>query len=286
MRRVDEDPNEKWVKAGLYGPPGSGKTDFGVSAPKPLILLSERQGLRSIKAAAARRGVPVPTVLAMDNLQDYRDVLRALHGPKDQPFRIVTGRGEVAHEGEWPETVVLDSLTDACELVEAEVRKESPPEKAKDGLERWTERHWSALRDRCERLIRSFRDAPVHVLFLALQDDRTVGEGEEAARQVGPSLPMRALPGVLAASVNVVGITSRAFRDRGEDGQREIAYEIRTVGPSFYLLKPFRPLLDLETSDFASWVQRIASAESPQTKEPKKSEKAEKKTEKKDEVAR
>lgn len=265
MRRVDEDPTEKWVKAAIYGPPGTGKSDFGTSAPKPLILLSERQGIRTVRAAAARRGLPMPVVLAVESLQDLRDVLRALHGPRDKAFRVMSGT-EVAYEGEWPESVVLDSLTDACELVEAEIRKESPPEKAKDGLERWTERHWAALRDRCERLIRSFRDVPAHVVFLALQDDRTVGEGEEAARVVQPLLPMRALPSVLSAAVNVVGVTSRAIRDRGEDGQRQIAYEIRTVGPSHYMLKPYRPLRDLEEPDFAAWVERIHGAETQVTK--------------------
>lgn len=276
MKRVDEDPTEKWVKAAVYGPPGTGKSDFGTSAPRPLILLSERQGIRTIRSAAARRGLPMPIVLAVETLQDLRDVLRALHGPRDRPFRVLSGT-EVAYEGEWPESVVIDSLTDVCELVEAEIRKESPPEKAKDGLEKWTERHWAALRDRCEKLIRAFRDVPAHVVFLCLQDDRMVGEGEEAARQVQPALPMRALPSVLSAAVNVVGVTSRAIRDRGEDGQRQIAYEVRTVGPSHYLLKPYRPLRDLEEPDFSSWVARIQSAEQPASVKPVSQQKQAKK---------
>lgn len=269
MRRIDDDTTgESFVKAAIYGPPGTGKTDFGVSAPKPLILLSERQGLATVRSASVRRGVPVPPTFWMESLEDYRDVVRALHGPKTSPFRVTRkGKGgevEVAYEGAWPETVVLDSLTDACELVEAEVRREAPPEKAKDGLERWTERHWAALRDRSEKLIRAFRDAPVHVLFLALQDDRTIGEGDEASRVVQPALPMRALPSFLASCVNVVGITSRKIEDRGDDGQRRVVYEVRTVAASHYMLKPYRPLRDLEEPDFASWVSRVREAQTIQ----------------------
>lgn len=264
MRRIDEEPSEAFLKAAIYGPPGTGKTDFSVSAPRPLILLSERQGMATVRAAAKRRGVPMPAVLYMERLEDYRDVLRALHGPRDAAFRVTSkganGERATVYEGAWPETVVLDSLSDACELVEAEIRNEAPPEKAKDGLEKWTERHWSALRDRCEKLIRAFRDAPLHVLFLALQDDRMVGEGEEASRQVNPALPMRALPGVLCASVNVVGITSRRIDDRGEDGQRNIVHEVRTVAPGHYMVKPFRPLRDVETPDFSSWVERVRAS--------------------------
>lgn len=274
MKRLDDDnTNESWLKAAVYGAPGTGKTDFAVSAPKPLILLSERQGLATVRSAAVRRGVPVPPVLFMEELRDYRDVLRALHGAKDQPFRVVQrmengGEPVVVFEGDWPETVVIDSITDACELVEAEVRREAPPEKAKDGLEKWTERHWAAFRDRCEKLIRSFRNVPTHVLFLALQDDRVVGEGEEANRIINPMLPMRALPGFLCSCVNVVGITSRRIEDRGEDNQRRIVHEIRTIAPSHYMLKPFRPLRDIEEPDFTSWVDRVravhAQTSSPQ----------------------
>lgn len=278
MKRIDSDSDsESYLKAAVYGPPGTGKTDIGVSAPKPLILLSERQGLATVRSASVRRGVPLPPTLFMETLEDYRDVVRALHGPRTQPFRITAKRGSetaTVYEGSWPETVVIDSLTDACELVEAEVRREAPPEKAKDGLERWTERHWAALRDRSEKLIRAFRDVPTHVVFLALQDDRVVGEGDEASRVVQPALPMRALPSFLASCVNVVGITSRRIEDRGEDGQRQVVYEVRTVAASHYMLKPYRPLRDLEEPDFASWVRRVREAHSGSispTSTPKKS---------------
>lgn len=252
--------DESWVKAAIYGQPGTGKTSFGVTAPDPLFLLSERQGMTHIKKAARRLGIPMPNVLLMTSLEDYRAVIRAFHAPASDPFRVVDKKtGKVIFErATRPSTAVVDSLTDACRLVDEEVKKDSPPRKASDGLDTVTERHWAALRDRCEKLIRSFRDLPAHVLFLCLADDRTVGEGDQQERRVGPALPMRALPGVLCAAVNVVGITTRELaKERAENGDRKIVHAVRTVGPDHFMLKPCRPLRDVENTDFNDWIRRI-----------------------------
>lgn len=264
VKRIDQDPEEQFVKVAIYGVGGTGKTSFGVTAPGALFLLSERQGLPHIRSAAQRLGRPVPPVLFMDNLGDYRMVLRALIAgavDKTAPFRVVDDKGTCFHEGPYPETVVVDSLTDACSLVRDEVYREAPPQKASDGLEKVTERHWAALRDRCEKLIRAFRNVPCHVIFLCGLDDKTTGEGDQQERFVSPSMPMRALPGFLCHSVNTMGVTTREVKaTRDGEGNRDIDYGIRTTGPSFYLLKPYRPLKDQEVPDFASWVERLQAA--------------------------
>jgi len=249
------------LKALVYGRPGTGKTNFGVSAPRPLILLSEGHAAPHVRAAAIRMGRPVPNVLFMEEANDYRDVLRALHGSKDKPFVVRTGpkdaRETVLELEEWPETVVLDSVTDAMQVLIDEIRLQSPPKEGKDGLPVDSERFWGALTDRATGLIRAFRDAPLNVLFLALLDDRMVGEGDEATRWVGPSMPMRKLPGALQAAVNVVGITYRTrLPELDENGDRMLQYGILTTGPDFMELKPCAPLRDRESTDFADWVRR------------------------------
>lgn len=254
------DSAEAYVKAAIYGQPGTGKTSMGVTAPDPLFLLSERQGYTHIKKAARRLGIAVPDVLMMKSLDDYRAVVRAFHGVRTEPFKVVeTKTGKVLFErATWPQTLVVDSLTDACKLVDDEVKRDSPPRKASDGLDNVTERHWAALRDRCEKLIRTIRDLPVHVMFLCLADDRTVGEGDATERKVTPQLPMRALPGFLCSAVNVVGITTREItKERDENGDRKIIHAVRTVGPEAFMLKPCRPLRDVEAPNFSSWVRRI-----------------------------
>lgn len=262
MQRLDQDEGPQWFAAAVYGRSGSGKTSLGVTAPKPLILLSERQGLLHVKQAAKRRGVPVPPVLFLEHLEDCRAVLRALRGPKDQPLRIfeVLGRGPDAQrnllmELEWPETVVLDSLTDILRLVVEEIREQSPPRQGKDGLPVDSERYWNVLGDRCQNLILGFRDAPVNKLFLCAEDDRFEGEGDDRRRQMGPSLPMRKLPAVLSGAVN---LTAYAYRREVRENQSvKVSYGVMTSGPEYMLLKPCAPLRVAEVPDFTYWVRAV-----------------------------
>lgn len=263
MRTVNINEDDHRLKALVYGRPGTGKTTFGVSAPRPLILASEKQAIPHIKRAASIHGVAAPMVLLIDSVDDYRHIVRALHGDKSKPFRVVDREGAVLFESPvWPETVVLDSLTDACDLIVAEIRKQAPPQLGTDGLPVDSQRFWNVLKDRSKALIKAFRDAPVHVLFLALLDDKEVGEGKSKSRRVMPQLPMRTLPGIVQAAVNVVGVTYRQqTEDIGADGDRVMEWGILTNGPSHYELKPFPPLRDRETTDFADWVKRLLAAD-------------------------
>jgi hypothetical protein len=260
------------LKALIYGRPGTGKTTFAVSAPKPLILLSERQALTNIRHAIKRTGAKDVQVLVMESLEDYRSVLRTLYAAtanpslKSGPFVVRAQDGvELYRSDIWPETIAIDSLTDATKFVEDEINREAPPRKGKDGLDVVAERYWQALFDRCSKVIRAFRDVDFHVLYLCLEDDRVQGEGDEAERQVTPQLPMRKLPGVVSAAVNVVGIMTRGIRKApAAEGEApkdaEIVYVVRTVGPQHFMLKPYRPLADVEEADFTSWVRRINAA--------------------------
>jgi hypothetical protein len=233
-----------------------------------------------VRQAAARIGRKPVGVLYMGSIADYRHVLRTLQrGTVDPslrtgPFVVKGEAGEVLFESPtWPESIVLDSVTDACRLIDAQILLESPPKLGKDNLPVNSERYWSVLKDRCEKLIRGFRDIDFHVLYLCLEDDRTIGEGDEAERKVGPALPMRALPDTIAAAVNVVGVMTRRIRQGRGDGEArseaEIDHVVRTVGPQWFLLKPYRPLADVEAPDFTSWVERVRGAIDGTMPEPK-----------------
>jgi hypothetical protein len=269
MQQIDLTEEAHYFKALIYGKPGTGKTSFGCTAPKPLILLSERQGVVHIKAAAKRLKLTTPPqVMFMESIEDYRHVGNALTmATKDPtlrngPFIVKDAGGKVIYQHiEWPQTVVFDSFTDACKLIEDDINRISPPRIGKDGLPVPSERYWSALKDRIEKLIRFYRDVDFHLLFLCLEDDRTVGEGDEAHRVCGPQVPMRALPGALAASVNVVGIMERVILTAQGDAAK-IGFGVRTIGPGYCLLKPFRPLEDLEKPNFSAWLAKIAGTQS------------------------
>jgi hypothetical protein len=156
--------------------------------------------------------------------------------------------------------VVLDSLTDACDLVSQEIREQSPPKMGKDGLPVDSERYWNVLADRASKLIRAFRDLPLNVVFLCLLDERVNkdDQGVELSRWVGPQLPMRKMPNVVQAAVNVVGVTyRRRAKVAAKSGTRAMEYGIATSGPDWMQLKPFPPLREYEVTDFASWCKRI-----------------------------
>jgi hypothetical protein len=261
MKTVNFDDNTAvWLKALIYGESGSGKTNFGVSAPNPLILLSERQAVANVRDAAKRMGRPRPHTLVMESLDDYRHVLKALHGDQAKPFVVLDNEGAKILELEvWPDTIVLDSITDIADMVSKEIREQSPQKTGKDGLPVDSERYWNVLSDRTAKLVRAFRDVPRHVLFLALLADKEIGEGDEKSRWVGPQMPMKALPNVLMAAVNVVGITyrRRSVTADPKTKQRPMVYGIATTGPDHMKVKPYPPLRDSEVTDFASWVKRI-----------------------------
>ena len=276
MQRLDTSSESPWVSAVVYGRSGAGKSSLGVTAPKPLILLSEAQGMLAIRQAAKRLGVPVPPVIFLETLEDCRNVLRALRGPKTEPFRVLEVVGYDPETGqalrddtgavkrrvvfelpaaEWPETVVLDTTTDMMRLVEQEIREQSPPKQGRDGLPVDSERFWNVLGDRCKNVLYGFRDAPLHKLFLCQEDDRDIGEGDEKRRNLGPAMPMRKLPALLSGCGN---LTAYAYRREVRENQNvRVVYGVMTTGPEYMMLKPCAPLRPAERADFSFWVKAI-----------------------------
>lgn len=260
MRLVKEDEikNAK-IKALVYGRPGTGKTNFGASGKRPLVLLSEGQAVANVRDAARRMKRPCPAILVMDTIDDYRHVLKALHGDRSKPFVVSGDNGAVLLQMDvWPDEVVIDSITDVMDKIVAEIREQSPPKEGKDGLPVDSERFWNVLGDRGAKFIRAFRDVDLHVVFLALYAEREVGEDDNKVTVVGPQMPMRKLDSALMAAVNVVGVT---YRKRNTDAktreEQPFVYGIATIGPDNMALKPYPPLRNFEVTDFSSWIARI-----------------------------
>lgn len=243
------------VKACIYGPSGTGKTSLGVTAPKPLILLSEAQGHLHIKQAAQRMKIEEPPTLFMESLNDYRCVLKALHSDRSKPFVVKEPGGDVMYQGDWPETVVLDSLTDAGRLIVSEIRATAKPKIGDDGLPVDGMRFWNVLQDRMQNLILAFRNAPAHVLFLCLADDRMTGPDNAQVRSVTPDLPMRKLSNFVAAACNVMGFSYRSESQKG--GKARLGFGVLLTGGEHFLLKNCAPLRSKERANFSSFVNAI-----------------------------
>lgn len=251
----------------VYGPSGTGKTSLGVSAPDPVILLSERQGYESVKSAAKRLNKPIPPTFWIQNRDALSTAIKVLRRgntetlanlcdallPKSEVEKAVTSLPY-----RKPQTVVIDSVTEMFNLISDDIDTTAPPKLAKDGLPERTMRYWTVLGDRAHGFIRAARDLPFHVVMLALQEDKETGEGDEKARIVQPMTPMRKIPAMLSSAVNAVGV-SEVVRKRATGKQMEMKWQVKFASPSWMLTKPLRPLQDVETPDITDWFNRLAA---------------------------
>lgn len=261
MQRLDNQPPGEgdYLKALVYGNTGTGKTTVGVTCPSPLIVLSEAQGMRSIRSAAARTGVPMPQVVLVETEQDIYDVSKGLAGPRDRPMVI---QGE---EYEWPHTVVLDSMTDIVEGIFLDAVAKSLP-KDDHGEAADSRKMYGLLGKRIGNMLRFYRDLPMHVLFLCQAYDELVGDGNDSKRVIKPQLPGK-LSKKICQATNLVGYSRRAYTGMGDDAQREIGWTVMTAGPDYMELKTCRPLRDKEEPDFSDWCMRLAADVAPAAQE-------------------
>lgn len=279
----------------IFGPSGVGKTTLGVTAPDPVILLAERQGFESVRDAAARLGKPVPPTFWVRTRDDVAKCVAAFQSevfPLAVLARWFGGESELK-DGEslsaeqetaiaeavaalpytQPKTIVCDSVTEMFQQVWDHILTQAPAKIAKDGLPDTNMRHWGAMKERCAAFIRSFRDLPYHVIFLALEDDKETGDDDARQRVVGPATPMRTIPGMLAAACNAVGQaqirTVRQADEKAPDGVRnDLVRYVRFFAPSYVLTKPHERLAADEQPDVSKWFAQMEGGDDAPAPEP------------------
>lgn len=256
----------QFVNVLITGDSGSGKTSFAASAPKSLYLAFERQAELVVRQRQRETGVgSCVGLLFPENAEDLRSVVRAFHGPRDQPFSILNREtGELVFESaDWPLTLVIDSVTDAVKLFREEIDARVPLQVASDGFYDRNMRRRGAYREESERMFRAVRDLPVHVLWLAiLEEGMDEASDGSKKRYAGPSLLAKTHRPALMQTTNIAGVSRRRVHPpKHEEGVEvepaRIEYVIQLVGPTYLPLKEYRPLGDFEQPDFSSWLERI-----------------------------
>lgn len=145
------DVRMQYVNALIYGPPGVGKTVLAGSADaipemRPVLLIDVEGGTLSL-----RNTYPDVDVVRVQTWDDMQAVYDALY------------KGDADYK-----TVVLDSLTEIQKfsmynIMTGLLRKEPDRDPDVPGM-----REWGKNIEQMRRLVRAFRDLPMHTIFTAL----------------------------------------------------------------------------------------------------------------------
>ena len=230
----------------LHGDSGAGKTTAASTMPRPCFLLTEPNGLLSIRAAnpdaivvdvvstASTKGVPPMNVV--------------------REFFVAALDGTLANAG--VQSIVIDSLTELQRILRDEIT--STKRVGPNGEVKWTLDDWSTLTDRMRKLVRTIRDLPFHVVAICLSDTEVDDSG---TRYVVPAFQGKKLPNEVAGYFNVVGYVFKRS-EQNDDGASVLSHRVLLRGSSNYLCKSLPQLAAVEHPRLDDWLARIVEGDS------------------------
>tara|TARA_R100001510_G_C7654748_1_gene213551 strand:- start:834 stop:1529 length:696 start_codon:yes stop_codon:yes gene_type:complete len=197
------------IKCLVYGDSGAGKSFLAVTAPKPLVLLTEPNGQTSIMHSN-----PNADLLHISSVKLLGDVLNSI-------------TNEPAQWAQY-DTIVIDSLTEVQRLCKDDLtNKGRHPMKLQD---------WGKLADYMRRFIRALRQVPKHIVCLALLE--TTFEEGSGTRHLRPAFDGKKTSGEIAQFFNFVGFLYPAQNKEDQKTSRYLMLE----GNQNVLCKPTYPL--------------------------------------------
>lgn len=258
------------IKALVYGAGGTGKTWLGATSPDPVILLLEQHGYESIVQSARLRGVEPPPVFWIRSVAALAEAIKILGTNTSDPIAALVRSSNVVPDLTQeernaaiaalpyvvPGTVVLDSLSEASDLIEADLDASLGERLDKDGLPFRPVSAWGVVMDRVLGLVRKMRDLPYHVLMLALVSEREIGEGLDKVVTVGPLVATAKLSHQIVPLVNLAGIMRSTMRP-AEGGGVEIVRAVQFIAPSSVVTKTMHGLAEYEAPSFGAWIARV-----------------------------
>ena len=266
-------------KFAVYGRGGVGKTHLGVTMPKPLIILTERQGFETVRVAAARMKIPMPPVFWVRDLAQVRAIAGHLRSRTERTIEGLVNDPEVLPDADLkaygltraelvkqipygaPDSIVIDMLGEVAEWVGDEIDRVGGMDMEKN-LEVRKLQAWMPIGKRVTGLIRAFRDAPYHVLFLC-HDRIFGGKGDENTEgaQVWPKLPGRDLHKTLMQSVNAMGrmrLIEATVEVNGKPTTK-VYRVVEFITSDHVMTKHATPLRDREPPNAARWIAALSS---------------------------
>jgi hypothetical protein len=232
------------VKLMVQGRSGSGKSTLGAKMPKPLILLTEANGLPSIRAAN-----PAAIVIRIYDPQAYG---------KTTQFEVLEEAMKLALAGSFDaagvESVVADSATEIQRIIKEQILREKGVLRDPNYL--FTQQDWGLLTERTRRWARVFRDLPYHTLLITLSAEE---KDEESGRvtNISPSFEGRKLSQEILQFCSAGGFAfKRPIKVEGKE-TGDVEFRVLFQGPQMYVVKPVAPLRNVESDNPSEWIARI-----------------------------
>lgn len=200
----------KYLRILVYGKPKKGKTTFGASGPKPVLIIDANdQGTLSVSS------FPDVFVYPMEEWTDIDYIFWYLK-KGDHPYK----------------TVVIDTVTSLAALcMKFVLGDEASRDPTKDPLMAG-KREWGKVGQLMGTEILKFRNLPMHVVFLA-QERRGFSEDEDETPEVMPAVS----PSVQAQLNPAVDIIGRLFvkevvpkREKGEKKRKGVLEHRLLIG--------------------------------------------------------
>ena len=226
IRKAKDAKGDQKIKALIYAQSGGGKTTFCARCPKPLILLTELQGVPSILAANPEAEYVI--VKTADDMRNALKEIRELHAQGKAPW----------------ETICLDGITESQIILKDELMARSM------GKEKLTLEDWGILIDKTISICRSYRDLPFHVVVTALATEEVT---KEEGRIVRPSVYGKRLPNEIAGFFNVV---SCLFKKTDDDGF--VVHKALISGVDRFLTKGHPGLDGIEVPELDVWIEKMS----------------------------
>ena len=223
-RAGDMDPQSLHIGFLLYGDPGAGKTHAACQAPSPLVLLTEKNGITTV-----RRSNPDAQVVLVNHVNELREVLG------------------MAMKGALPsgcQTLVVDSLTEVQRLFRDDIMAGKPAGQP-FGIQ-----DWGTMAERMRRFMRTLRDVPYSVVATALAE--SVVSEADGVRYIQPQFEGKKTGTEVAQYFSGVAYMFKR-QTADDDGNQTVIHQAMLDGPSRFTVKPCHPIAGVMEPNVGEW---------------------------------
>ena len=227
------------IKILLYASAGTGKTWLAAKSPRPVVVLTEKNGITSV--AHSNPDAIIVEVTSANEL--FQIILDAQDG-------FIDGLDENGKPIKIPfDTLVIDSLTEAQRLIRDRILRLA-------NREDMILKDWNTLANHMQRMIRAIRDLPCHVICTALQE--TYVEESSGTRFVQPQFEGKKTTQQISQYFNAVGYLFKRDGGTSSSNQDLTPRYLMLDGPNNVMTKPAHPVCGvIESPDMEKIISDI-----------------------------